>query len=196
MNSFIEGYALGLTLLRWLLFATAIVVALACLLDWLTRTRRVNPFSAPARFSRNHVDPMLRPIERRILRAGGNPANAPWWMLAIVLVGGILLLTSLEFLGQQVLAASLATQRGPAGLYVLVVRWAVGFLQIALIVRVISSWVGGSPYSPWLRWSYVLTDPILSPLRRIIPTLGPIDITPIVAYFALSIAGSLLVSFV
>jgi YggT family protein len=60
-------------------------------------------------------------------------------------------------------------------------------LRIALIVRVISTWFQISPYSKWIRWSYVLTEWFLAPLRRIVPTLGPVDITPIVAFLLLSL---------
>jgi YggT family protein len=57
---------------------------------------------------------------------------------------------------------------------------------------VISSWLPISPYSPWVRWSYQLSEPVLQPLRRIVPVLGGLDITPIVAYILLNIIESLL----
>jgi YggT family protein len=38
-----------------------------------------------------------------------------------------------------------------------------------------------------VRWSFVLSEPILKPLRSVIPPLGMIDVTPIIAYFALSL---------
>src|SRR3712207_7074387 len=40
---------------------------------------------------------------------------------------------------------------GAGGVLVVLVSWAFALLQIALIVRVISSWVRISPYSPWVR---------------------------------------------
>jgi YggT family protein len=57
---------------------------------------------------------------------------------------------------------------------------------------VLSSWFPISPYSGWVRWSYALSEPILTPLRRIVPTMGAFDFTPIVAYFLLDIIESLL----
>ncbi|MFP5354024.1 MAG: YggT family protein [Gemmatimonadota bacterium] len=51
----------------------------------------------------------------------------------------------------------------------------------------ISSWVRVSPYSRWVRWAYTLSEPILRPLRQIVPTLGMIDITPIIAYLLLGL---------
>jgi YggT family protein len=42
-----------------------------------------------------------------------------------------------------------------------------------------------------VRWSFSLTEPILLPLRRVIPPIRTIDITPIVAFFALGLVESL-----
>jgi YggT family protein len=61
-------------------------------------------------------------------------------------------------------------------------------------VRVVSSWFRVSEYSKWIRWSVVLTEPILRPLRRVIPSVGMIDITPIVAYFLIWLVSSFVLS--
>jgi len=45
-----------------------------------------------------------------------------------------------------------------------------------------------------VRWAFQLSEPILRPLRQIVPTLGPIDITPIVAYVLLRILEWVLLS--
>ena len=42
-----------------------------------------------------------------------------------------------------------------------------------------------------MRWSFKLTEPILAPLRRVIPPIRSIDITPIVAFFGLALLESL-----
>ena len=53
------------------------------------------------------------------------------------------------------------------------------------MARIIASWFGLFRYSKWLRPAYVLTDWIVEPLRRIVPPLGAMDVTPLVAWFAL-----------
>jgi YggT family protein len=171
-------------------FAVAVIAgifAAFCVIDWLVRTRRVNLFGALARFSRSRIDPILEPIERKVVRAGGNPASAPLWALAAAVVGGILLISVLDFIRAEILGLAFAVQNGPRGILRLLVSWTFDFLRIALLVRVVSSWLPISPYSPWIRWAYVVSEPILRPLRRVIPSLGPIDITPIIAYFLILI---------
>ena len=75
----------------------------------------------------------------------------------------------------------------PSQAPMLLLSWAFAFLKLALMVRVLSSWFPVSPYSKWIRWSYVLTDWLIKPLRRVIPLLGMIDITPIVAWFLIGL---------
>jgi YggT family protein len=184
----LEGLRALILLLRPVVFAAGALTAGAALASWAVRTRRLQPFSPVARLMRDRVDPKLfAPMERRIVRAGGTPAAAPWWTLALVVVGGLVLLSALEFVHDQLAMLVYSARAGARGILYLAVRWTFSFLQIAIFARVIASWVGGSPYSKWWRWAFVVTEPILRPLRQVLPTLGPVDISPLVAYFGLSV---------
>ena len=59
---------------------------------------------------------------------------------------------------------------------------------LLIFVYVITSWIR-LPYSPWLnrfqRFLYDVCDPYLRLFRRILPPLGPLDLSPLVAVFAL-----------
>ena len=81
---------------------------------------------------------------------------------------------------------------------VFLVAAAFAVLQLAIMVRVVASWIPAlSPWSPWVRWAFVLSEPLLAPLRRLIPPIGgSIDITPIVAYFLVRIVGGFVVGVV
>jgi YggT family protein len=192
MDAFIAAADAVIQVLRTALLSIALVFGAICVLDWAVRTRKISPFNAVARFCRSTVDPFIAPIERRVVRAGGTPASAPLWALAAVVVGGILLLTFLDFIRLQVARSIVASQGGSAGIYHLLVSWTFTILKIALIVRVVSSWLPISPFSRWVRWSYLLSEPILAPMRRIVPSLGGLDLTPILAYFLLNLVESLL----
>jgi YggT family protein len=173
-------------------FWLAIVVAILFALDWAVRTRRINPFGPLAQFLRKYVDPFIAPIERRIVRAGGMPHSAPWWTLAAVVVGGAVFLWVLDAARNQIIILGASADAGPTGLARIAVMWTFNILQLALLVRVLSSWISVSPFSPWIKWSYVLSEPILRPLRGFIPLIGMIDITPIVAYLILGFARGML----
>jgi YggT family protein len=187
----LSGYAVIVAGVRVALLYTAVVLAAVCALDWAVRTRRISPFNRIARFFRSRVDPLMMPVERVIVRAGGTPSSAAWWTLVALILFGVLLISLLQFVGG-ILAQVVFGINEPRSIPLLLVSWAFSLLRLALLVRVISSWLPISPYSRWLRWSYVLTEWMLAPLRRIIPLIGMIDITPIVAWFALSLIQSAL----
>jgi YggT family protein len=192
MESFLFVLGAVIQILRTALLSIALVFGAICVLDWAVRTRKISPFNAIARFCRSTIDPFIAPIERRVVRAGGTPAAAPLWALAAVVVGGILLLTLLDVIRLEIARSIIASQTGSAGIFRLLVSWTFTILKLALVVRVISSWLPVSPYSGWVRWSYALSEPILAPLRRIVPNLRGLDITPILAYFLLNFIESLL----
>jgi YggT family protein len=172
--------------LRTVLFGGGALVAALAALSYAVRTRKVSPFSSVARLTRDSIDPLFAPVEKRVVRAGGRPATAPWWTLAALVVLGIVVITVLGFVRQQLAMATVAMDMGARGIGALLVSWTFGILQLALLVRVFSSWFQMSPYSPWIRWAFALTDWLLTPLRNVIPALGMIDVTPIVAYFLLT----------
>jgi len=65
-------------------------------------------------------------------------------------------------------------------------------LAVIIFVRAILSWFAISPYSPIVVFLDRITEPILAPLRRIIPRLGMVDITPMVAIIILFLIASLI----
>ena len=173
--------------LRAVLLAGGVALAVVAATDWAVRTRRINAFSGIARFMRARVDPRLLGIERQVARAGGQPASTPWWALVAYVVVAALLIAAVDAATSLVVQARVASSLGMSGLLLLVVRWTFAFLQIALIVRVVASWLPRLGGSRWMSWSFGATEWMLRPLRRLIPSFGVMDITPIVAYFALEL---------
>lgn len=192
MTSALAAFDALYAFLRVAFLVLAVVLTAVAAIDWMVRTRRLNPFSSTARLFRQHIDPLFVPVERRVIRAGGLPSSAPWWALAGVVVAGIIVLSLIGFLRELVVSAALAGRAGPVGFAKLIIGWVFGILRLAIIVRVISSWFSVSPYSKWVRWSYTLSEPIIRPLRSVIPPLGMIDITPLVAFFALLLLEGLI----
>ena len=65
---------------------------------------------------------------------------------------------------------------------------------LLIFAYILTSWIK-LPYSPWLnriqRFLYDVCEPYLRLFRRILPTVGPLDLSPIVAIIALYVARSL-----
>jgi len=67
-------------------------------------------------------------------------------------------------------------------------------LNIAIIARVLISWVNLPPDHPIVEFLFSVTEPILGPIRRILPQIGMFDLSPIVAIILIELARSLLIS--
>jgi YggT family protein len=178
----------GFPLLRYAVLAVAGAAALGALAAMAVQARVINPFGRVARVIRRLTDPLLAPIERRILRSGGNPQSAPWWLIGIAVVGGIVVISVVEWLVAQALTIAAAASFGPGSLLRLAVDWAFNIVMIALVVRIVGSWIGATPYTRWMRPFVFLTEWMLAPLRRVVPPFGIFDLTPLVAWILLSLA--------
>ena len=63
-------------------------------------------------------------------------------------------------------------------------------LVIAIIARALLSWFNMDPRSPLIQALNQITEPILDPIRRIMPRLGMIDLSPMIAIFLLIAVSS------
>ena len=54
-------------------------------------------------------------------------------------------------------------------------------LTCAIIIRALLSWIRSNPNNPLVRLLNQVTDPIMKPFERLVPSLGGLDITPIIA---------------
>ena len=65
-------------------------------------------------------------------------------------------------------------------------------LELAILARVLLSWFRVDPYHPAVALLYQITEPILRPLRNVIPPLGMMDISPIVALILIRIIRAII----
>ena len=59
---------------------------------------------------------------------------------------------------------------------------------IVLLARVLLSWVQVDPQNPIVNLIHQLTEPLLAPIRRLMPPTGPMDFSPMVAFIVVLIA--------
>jgi YggT family protein len=182
------------TVARYVVFAAFAVSALVALASWLVRTRRVSPFGAPGRLLRAASDPLIRPVETRLVRSGGNPVHAGWWLVVGVAVAGVVVLAVWNWAAQVVYGVSMAFSAGPRAGAALVIQLAYKVVVAALVVRVIASWFGYHRYTRWLRPAYALTDWVVEPMRRLVPPFGAIDWSPLAAWLVLYVLERILLA--
>lgn len=66
-------------------------------------------------------------------------------------------------------------------------------LRIALFARIILSWIDPMGNMRISQIARDLTEPILAPIRSVLPNFGMLDLSPLVAFFLIEIVGNLIV---
>ena len=67
-------------------------------------------------------------------------------------------------------------------------------LNLAFILRVLFSWVNPDPDNVLVRVVHRITEPMLAPIRRFMPTVAGLDITPLVAMVIVELVRGLVLS--
>lgn len=174
-------------LLRFLALGALLLSVLIAVTHWAVREGRLQAFGPWPRFVRRWSDPLLEPLERWLVRRGRNPQEATLWLVGIVVLAGIVLLSLTRWIVGFIYRAAALRHATPIAIVAFVLESAFNLMIVALLVRVIGSWLGAGRYNPITRWTYFVTDWLVEPIRRRLPPIGPFDISPIVAYLAVLI---------
>jgi YggT family protein len=179
---------------RTLVIVALVYASAVALTHWAVRSRRITPFGAWPRLMRRASDPVLLPLERRVIRAGGSPQDAPLWLIGIVIAGGLLLLSLVHWVAGFSATLIVLANAGPRAWARFVLGGLFTLMMAALFVRVIASWFGISRYRAWMRPVVLLTDWLIEPIRRILPPFGMIDFSPLVAWLVLILLRNFVLS--
>ncbi len=178
----------------------AIIIAIIALmlLRLLINYADVNPFSRSAIMIKRLTDPLVNPVRRALMGFGFQPNLAP---LVVILLAILLGWFAVQLAGSILMTAAGVLRSLEERRFVALIGYLLyGFLsvyELLIFMRIIFSWGMVSYANPIMRFLVKATDPLLLPLRRIIPPLGMLDISPIVAFiliwlFKAAIAGTLL----
>jgi len=74
-----------------------------------------------------------------------------------------------------------------------VVELLLSILYWLILIRALVSWVNPDPFNPLVQFLNRTTEPVLQPIRRLLPPMG-IDISPIIAFLAIIFLKSFLVT--
>ena len=155
----------------------ASVLAGVLLLRFWMQVVRVWPPNSIAQFTFQLSDWLVRPLRRVLPGVGG----FDWASLV-----GAFLVAILSMLVDVWIVSSFSIQTVLLLAVLRLFQWVFyGFMGLILI-EVVFSWVNPqAPLAPFVR---ALNDPLMRPLRRVIPLVGNIDLTPLVALVLLQIA--------
>ena len=168
-----------LPILQLIVDTVAGVLGGVLLLRFWMQVIRVRPPASVGQFTFTLSDWLVRPLRRIVPGMGGYDwASLIGAFLVVLAASSLMLLFGAS--GQMVLLYALSR----------LLNWIIyGFMGL-LIIEVIFSWV--NPYAPLAPFVRALNDPLLRPIRRVVPPIGGIDFSVLVAFLLLQIIQYLL----
>jgi YggT family protein len=132
-----------------------------------------------AQFTFTLTDWLVRPMRRLVPGVGGfDWASLIGAFIVVLLANSVMLI------------AGWPAEAIILGALYRFLNWIIyGFIAL-LIIEVVFSWI--NPHAPLAPFIHALNDPLLRPLRRVIPPIGGIDLTVLVALILLQVLQSVL----
>jgi YggT family protein len=177
--------------------AAIVLIVLRSVLNYMD----VNPFSWLAVNLRRSTEPVLAPVRAALRGFRLDPKVAPFIAVILIIVVGYMVILVVASILSTIAGITLAATSRQLGAPVAIIGYLLyGFLSLytlAMFIRIIFSWVGMSYANRLMRFFFIITEPLLGPLRRTIPPMGMFDVSPIVAFIILwlckaAVAGTLL----
>ena len=170
----------------YLVVAVIVSVIVLMIVRFVLNYADLNPFSRPVILVRRLTDPLVSPVRRALAGFGIQPNGAPLVvvLLAILLGYFVLMLTAsvLDTVAGIALSTGSMSAGGAVALIGYVLYGVLSLYALLIMIRIIFSWGQVSYANRVMRFLVNATDPLLLPLRRMIPPLGMFDISPIVAF--------------
>lgn len=170
----------GVILVEVVFGLAAGLFALRVLLQWV----RANFYNPVCQFFYRATNPVLMPMRKAI---------RPWRNLDLA---GVLVLWLLLWIKVWLLYALLGRAPGIGGSLVLALAELIGFVLMLyfwlILVRVVLSFVGQDSRHPMVPLVMQLTEPVLRPVRRLLPAMGGFDLSPLLVTVAIFLLRALL----
>lgn len=168
----------------WYVVVAAIAAMIVLMLArFIMNYADVNPFSRPALLVRSLTDRFVDPVRRTLLGFGIQPNGAPLFVVLLtILLGYFALQLAASLLNTAGGILLSMTQGGVLALVGYLLYGLLSLYSLFIFIRIVISWGQVSYANPLMRFLVRMTDPILVPLRQMIPPLGGFDISPIFAF--------------
>ena len=155
---------------------------LIVLLRFILQLVRANFFNPLCQFTVKATQPLLKPLRRVIPSLFGLDMSSLVLAIVVQMVIFAVVLT-LSYMSFNVLGLLLWAIIGVTALFLKV-------FFFALIINVILSWVAPGSTSPGAELVNQITEPALAPFRRFLPSMGGLDISPILAFMVIQLIQS------
>ena len=172
--------------IEWAVTAVIIAVIALMIIRLIADAANLNPFSRLSLTVRRLSDPFVAPMRGGLRGFGVDPKYAPIVVVLITILLGFFVLQLGETLAFTTAGLLMSVRRGAmVSALGFILSGAISIYILLIFMRIIFSWGRVSYSNRLMRFLVNTTEPFLGPLRRIIPPLGMMDISPIVAFLIL-----------
>lgn len=184
--------------ISWAVTLMILGIILLVILRLIANQVDLNPFGSVSITLRRLTDPLIAPVKRMLINLSVDPKYAPLVTILIAILLGWFVLQLVANVANMIAGILLSSQRAALGPLVGYVLYGMlAFYSLLIFIRIIFSWVMVSYSNRMMRFLINTTEPLMGPLRRIVPPVGRFDISPIVAFiiiwiFQAAVAGTLL----
>ncbi len=182
----------------WAVIAIIIAMILLMVLRVIVLQADLNPFGWISLTTRRLTDSIISPIRRGLVGFGIDPKYSPLVMILITILLGWFVLQLVSSIANTIVGVLLSVQnQAVVPIFGYVLYGLLDFYMALILIRIIFSWAMVSYSNRVMRMLVNVTEPLLGPLRRLIPPVLMFDISPIVAFlilmlFKAAIQGTLL----
>ena len=168
----------------------AIIIAgiVLVLLRSLFRRMDVNPFTWHAITVKRLTDPIVLPVRGMLVAMRVDPIVAPVIVIVVFILIGFFVIQVVNGFLNTVAGILTAVSSGRPNAAVAILGYLlyalVGLYELMIFARIIMAWFVVS-YGKRMRFLIRTTEPLLAPLRRLIPLVGMFDVSPIIAFVIL-----------
>ena len=184
--------------LTWAVEAAIVAIVVLMILRLIANAADLNPFSWASRTIRRLSDGFVMPARRALVGLGVDPKFAPVIVILIAILLGWFFLWLTEEVAATLIGLIISFKAAnPIMGLGYIIYGALSVYIVFIFMRIVFSWGMVSYSNRLMRFLVNTTEPLLGPLRRIIPPLGIMDISPIFAFiiiwlFQRAIMGTLL----
>ncbi|OUR60683.1 YggT family protein [Bermanella sp. 47_1433_sub80_T6] len=153
---------------------------------FLLQAVRADFYNPISQFVIKATNPLLIPVRKMIPGFGGYDVAALVLLVAVELVAIILSLLIMDYSPLPVTNIAIWALLGGVGLFLKLYFW-------GILIMIVASWLAPQSQNPALVLLRQIVEPVMKPIRKMLPDMGGLDISPIIVFLAIQVLEVILI---
>ncbi len=155
-------------------------------LRFLLQAARADFYNPISQFVIKATNPLLVPVRKLVPGFGGFDIAALVLLVAVELVAIILSLLIMDYSPLPVTNIAIWAVLGGVGLFLKLYFW-------GILIMIVASWLAPQSQNPALVLLRQIVEPVMKPIRKMLPDMGGLDISPIIVFLAIQVLEVILI---